>query len=179
MQKAINKNINLVIKNSLSICIAVFSAIALPQLFHAFGLYTGMGDKFGQMFLPMYLPVLILAFKSNSLSGVIAGILSPIISFSLSGMPTAAMMPFIIVELITFGIFAGLLANKELNIFLKIVIVQVLGRIVRIAATLISVYFINNTTITATAILTPIILAVPGYILQLLVVPYFIRKRNF
>ena len=179
MQKIINKNLYILLKNCLSVLIAVFSSIALPQVFHAFGIAVGMGDKFGQMFLPMYLPVLILAFKCNWICGVIAGILSPIISFGLTGMPNMSMMPLIIVELAAFGIFAGLLANKELNIFLKIVIVQVLGRIVRIAATLISVYFINNTTITATAILTPIILAVPGYILQLLVVPYFIKKRQF
>ncbi len=179
MQKIINKNLYILLKNCLSVLIAVFSSVALPQIFHYFGVLAGMGGKFGQMFLPMYLPVLILAFKSNWLCGIIAGVLSPIISFALTGMPTETLMPFIIIELITFGLFAGLLSNKKLNIFLKIVIVQVLSRIVRIAATLISVYIINNSTITAAAILSAIMLAIPGYILQLLVVPYFIRKRNF
>ena len=122
MERTINKNLCIFLNNALWICVCVISALILPQLFHAFGIISGSGEKFGQMFLPMYLPVLILAFKTNPFAGVIAGILSPIISFSISGMPTAAMLPLITVELACFGLFAGLIKDKKRNIFAKIFI---------------------------------------------------------
>lgn len=179
MERTINKNLCIFLNNALWICVCVISALILPQLFHAFGIISGSGEKFGQMFLPMYLPVLILAFKTNPFAGVIAGILSPIISFSISGMPTAAMLPLITIELACFGLFAGLIKDKKWNIFAKIFTIQLLSRIVRIMITLISVYFISDSTVTANTIFSGIILSIPGFVMQLLVVPYFVNKRCF
>ena len=65
------------------------------------------------------------------------------------------------------------------NIFAKIIVVQTLSRILRIAATLILGVFMNDVSITVTAALSGILLAVPGYILQLLAVPYFVNLRRF
>lgn len=178
MEKAFNKNIYALWKEFLLVCVTVLAAVILPQLFHAFGIITGTGEKPGQMFLPMYLPVLIFAFRSNAVSGAVAGVLSPIISFILTGMPAKAVLPFIIIELASFGFFAGLFANKKWNKFVKIFTVQFLSRIVRIAAMLISIYFISNTTLTAVAILNITVVAVPGYLLQLLIVPFFMNKRS-
>lgn len=177
MEKAKSTYIYVLLHHSFSIAVTVICAIALPQLFHAFGVFAGVGDMFGQMFLPMYLPVLILAVKTNAVAGVIAGILSPVISFSISGMPTAAMLPFIIIELACFGLFAGLLSKNTMNIFVKIFTVQLLSKIVRITATVIIGCFVSNMAVTATAVLNTAIIAIPGYILQLLTVPYFINKK--
>ncbi|MBQ2815053.1 MAG: ECF transporter S component [Clostridia bacterium] len=179
MEKSINKNINLALRYLLAISVATLCAVALPQIFHAFGVFAGMGGKFGQMFLPMYLPVLILAIKTNAIVGVIAGVSSPIVSYAISGMPTASMLPLIIIELICFGFFAGLLSKTKINVFSKLLIIQVVSRVLRIAATLILSCFISDITITATAALSGIILAIPGYILQLLVVPYFVNTKHF
>lgn len=173
MEKSINK----ILKSSVWVSLSVISAVALPQIFHYFGIISGNGGSFGQMFLPMYLPVLILAFRTNALLGVISGILSPIISFSLTAMPNTDMLPYITIELVCFGLFAGLLADKRWNPFVKILLVQILSRIVRIAATLIIVSFVQSAVITSTVIFNTVITAIPGYILQLLVVPYFINKR--
>jgi hypothetical protein len=93
MEKSINK----ILKSSVWVSLSVISSVALPQIFHYFGIISGSGGSFGQMFLPMYLPVLILAFRTNALLGVIAGILSPIISFSLTAMPNMTMMPYVII----------------------------------------------------------------------------------
>ena len=179
MQNTTNKNLYIAFRGSLSLIIAVISAIVLPQIFHTIGLATGLGGKLGQMFLPMYLPVLIFAFKSNKILGLIAGIFSPIISFSLTGMPTLELLPFITIELAAFGLFAGILAGKKINPLLKVLLVQVLSKLVRIVATLISAYFITKTALLPMAILSTVTMAIPGYLLQLIIVPFFIgRDKN-
>lgn len=179
MEKSINKHTHGILRYISAIGVATLCAVALPQVFHAFGVFAGMGGKFGQMFLPMYLPVLILAFKTNAVAGVIAGILSPIVSYAISGMPAPSMLPLIAIELVCFGIFAGLINKTKMNIFAKVLVVQLLSRILRIAATLILGAFISDISITATAALSGLLLALPGYILQLLVVPYFVNSRRF
>ena len=179
MEKSINRNIHTVLRGFLAISVATLCAVALPQIFHAFGVFAGMGGKFGQIFLPMYLPVLILAIKTNAITGIIAGVLSPIVSYAISGMPTISMLLLIIIELVCFGFFAGLLSKTKINVFTKILVTQILSRVLRIVATLILSCFISDITITVTAALSGIMLAIPGYILQLLVVPYFVNTRRF
>ena len=178
MENIKNKNIYALLKNSLFICLTVVSAVVLPQILHTFGIAVGLNDTLGQMFLPMYLPVMILAFKTNAICGIVAGALSPIISYVLSGMPNAKILPFIIIELICFGLFAGLLSNKKLNPFVKILTVQILSKAVRIAAVLVSLYFIKSNTVTVAATLNTTLIALPGLILQFLVVPWFIKKEK-
>lgn len=178
MEKIINHKINL-LKYSIYTAISLLSAIILPQIFHAFGVAVGMGGSFGQMFLPMYLPVLILAFKTNAVAGVIAGAFSPLISYAISGMPTIALLPLILIELVSFGVLAGLLSKKKINIFAKILIVQISSRIIRIALTVVLSLFVSSITISALAVWNAFLLAIPGYILQLLVVPYFVNLKNF
>ena len=177
METTVNKNGYLLLKNFVWITVSVISAIVLPQLFHAFGIATGLGDNVGQMFLPMYLPVLILAFKTNAIAGVIAGVLSPIISFALSGMPNTAMLPFIVLELACFGLFAGLLAKRNGNIFVKIAVVQLVSRLVRVAAVLVVGCVHGTVSAMVTGIVSVTLLGLPGYGLQLLAVPYFMCKK--
>ena len=177
MEKSLNKNTVSLLQRTLAVLITVISAIALPQLFHAFGVFAGVGGKFGQMFLPMYLPVLILALKTNVASGVIAGLISPLISYLISGMPEAVMLPVIAIELGCFGLFGGLISKKKINVFAKIIIVQVLSKIVRIIATVILSCFMDNIAISVALVFSTTLLALPGYIIQLLAVPYFVNKK--
>lgn len=179
MEKSINKNIHSLLRYASAIGVTTLLAVALPQIFHAFGVFAGMGGKFGQMFLPMYLPVLILAFKTNAVAGVIAGVLSPIVSYAISGMPAPSMLPLVAIELVCFGLFAGLIAKTKMGIFAKVIVVQAVSRITRIAAALILGAFMSDISITATVAFGGLLLALPGYILQLLVVPYFVNSRRF
>lgn len=177
MEKTRNKYIYILLNRTLSVIFTMICAIVFPQIFHLFGVTSGLGDKVGQMFLPMYLPVLILAFKTNAVTGMIAGILSPVISFAISGMPTISMLPFITIELACYGIFAGLFSQKKMNIFVKIFMVQLLSKIVRILAILILGCFYADIVVSATAVLSSVVLALPGYVLQLLAVPYFVKEK--
>ena len=65
--------------------------ILLPQLFHLSGL-----PQSGSIFLPMHIPVLFAGFILGPLYGALIGVLLPIISAILTGMPPAARLPFMI-----------------------------------------------------------------------------------
>lgn len=176
MEKTIQKRLHTVLSQSASIGITVICAVLLPQLFHALGGITGTGNQLGQMFLPMYLPVLLFAFKTNAAAGMLVGFLSPLVSYAISGMPTASLLPFMMVELACFGLFAGWISPTKLSPFAKVFIVQLASRLVRVGVTVLFGYLVSADAVTASAVLSTVIVALPGYLLQLLIVPYWLSK---
>ena len=111
--------------NAIVAAIAVISAIILPQLFHLVGL--------GAAFLPMQLPVFAAAFLAGPVVGLTVGVFSPLISYALSGMPGAAMVPYLMVELAVYGLAFGMLRSAKFNLFFKLLIAQAVGRAVLFA----------------------------------------------
>ncbi len=79
-------------------------SVILPQVIH----FTGIPDA-GKVLLPMHIPVLLAGFLLGPVYGLIIGGLAPLLSFLVSGMPAAARLPFMIVELAVYGLVAGLL----------------------------------------------------------------------
>lgn len=150
--------------------IAIVGAVALPQIFHAVGAICGMGTGLGEAFLPMHLPILLVGLLAGPYAGAIAGALGPLASFALSGMPAAAMVPFMMIELAAYGLFAGLLRNAKMPTIGKVLIAQVAGRLVRAVAILIGVYAFGSTVAVAT-IWTSIASGLPGLILQWGLIP--------
>ena len=120
--------------------VAVVAAVALPQLFHALGAVSGLGTALGETFLPMHIPVLLIGLMAGPAAGLAAGVLSPLVSFAISGMPTALMLPFILTELAGYGLAAGLLAKTRMPSFAKLLIAQDSGRALRSIAVLLAVY---------------------------------------
>lgn len=94
-----------------------------------------MGTSLGETFLPI-IPVGLLA---GQYAGAISGLLGPLCSFALSGMPSAVMLPFMMVELCVYGLTAGILRNVKLPTIVKVVIAQIAGRAVRAGAILLEV----------------------------------------
>lgn len=164
------------LKNCLWLAVCVISAVALPQVFHALGMAFKVGGGLGQMFLPMYLPVLVLSLKKGTVLGAVAGALSPAVSFAISGMPNEAMLLFVTVELVCFGLFGGMFSKRDINVFAKILMVQLLSHAVRVAVTLALTAFMGGEIVVST-ILSATLTAIPGYLLQLAVVPFFVNKR--
>ena len=156
---------------TLATAAAVISAVALPQLFHFLGAALGFGPSIAQSFLPMHLPVILVALFAGSMAGGIAGFLSPLISFALSGMPSANLLPFMMIELCAYGVFAGLLRNNKMPTVLKVLITQVLGRAVRAVAILGAVYLFNYKKIAPKIIYTSIYEGIAGILLQLIIIP--------
>ena len=165
--------------------VAVVAAVALPQLFHAVGAVSGLGTALGETFLPMHLPVLLigllagpaaglaaglLGLLAGPAAGLAAGLLGPLVSFALSGMPSALMLPFIMVELAGYGLVSGLLAGTRIPSFGKLLIAQVAGRALRSVAVLAAVYGFGSQVAVA-SIWTSIITGVPGILLQWTLLP--------
>lgn len=158
--------------------LAVISAIILPQLCHAVGILTGTGAKLGSILLPMHIPVILAGFFGGAIVGGMAGILSPVISFVVSGMPTAALLPFMIIELAVYGIVSGLLSKKNFNSILKVAIVLICGRAARSLAVVTSIYALGNEKLAITAAYMFIVEGIIGSLIQLVVIPFVISRKK-
>lgn len=98
-------------------------AVALPWLAHQFHLA-------GPTFLPMHLFVFIAALLLGWRAGLMVGILTPIVSFTVSGMPLPLVLPQIIIELAIYGLIAGFCREKlGLNLWLSLIIAMLAGRL--------------------------------------------------
>ena len=88
---------------------ALFIAIGLilPMIFHAVNLS-------GSIFSPMHLPVMLGGFLLGPTYGAIIGVITPVLSSILTGMPPIMpIMPMMALELLAYGFMTGLLFRKQ------------------------------------------------------------------
>ena len=169
---------------SLTLMYAVFgmaAAVALPQILHVFGAATGLGTLPGETFLPMHLPVILTGFLAGPLAGLLCGLCAPAISTALTGMPLPAMMPFMIIELAAYGLFAGLvkpIGGESRYLVFKVLAAQILGRAVRAVAILIAFYGLGMTTVAPPMIWNSVITGIPGLIIQLIAIPVIVMLAD-
>ena len=154
---------------------ALVSAVALPQIVHVIGVASGMGTSLGEIFLPMHLPIILMGFLAGPYAAGIAGLLSPLVSFALTGMPTSVMLPFMMIELCIYGICAGVLKDVKLPTIAKVLIAQIAGRLVR-AGTIAVGFYAFNTAVNPSVILTSITAGLFGIILQLVIIPLAVYR---
>ncbi|MBR5558913.1 MAG: ECF transporter S component [Oscillospiraceae bacterium] len=156
---------------------AAGAAVALPQLVHALGAFSGMGTGLGEMLLPMHLPVMLAGFLAGPLAGALSGLVAPLVSHMLSGMPLAAMLPFMMVELFAYGLCAGLLKRFRLPMLGKVLLTQVVGRALRAVAILVGFYLLGSK-IAPAVIWTSIAAGFAGIVLQWAVLPLLTKKAE-
>ena len=156
---------------------AVVGAVAVPQLFHAAGALLGVGTGLGETFLPMHLPVLLVGFLAGPWAGLVAGILGPLASYALSGMPVAAMLPFMMVELAGYGLVAGLARSWDTSLIVKLLAAQVAGRLLRAAALLVAGLMTTGVPPVA-SVFTATVAGLPGLCLQWLLIPAILLAVN-
>ena len=165
-------------KESIFILLTVASAVVLPQIFHELGAFLGIGGKLGQIFLPMYIPVLILGFYRGVAPGAITGLLAPLVSFAITGMPTEALLPYVTFELIATGVFAGLLRDVRVPAVLRIFTVQVMAKAARLSMLAANIYFYEEGAVTYERLSAGIAQSLPGIILQLVLVGCLLKERD-
>lgn len=163
---------------TLTVAAAIAAAVALPQAFHAVGAVSGLGSALGSAFLPMHLPVFLAGLLAGPIAGTIAGILSPAASFSISGMPAAIMLPYMMIELAAYGLVSGLLRKVKIPVFCKLLSAQIIGRILRAAALLIAVYGFGSQAVTAAQAWNVIITGLPGILLQWALIPLLMYRMK-
>lgn len=159
---------------TLATVIAAFSAVVIPQVFHFIGAVSGLGTSFGETFLPMHLPIILVGLLAGPYAGAVSGFLAPLLSFAISGMPGKMMLPFMMIELFSYGLFAGLLRNVKISSFTKVLISQLAGRVVRAAAILIAIYVLGNNNFVLSTIWLSIVKGLPGIALQLILLPLIV-----
>ncbi|MCM1334537.1 MAG: ECF transporter S component [Bacteroides sp.] len=155
---------------------AIVAAVAVPQIFHVIGSISGMGTSLGETFLPMHLPIILVGLLAGPYVGAISGLLGSALSFLLTGMPGATMLPFMMIELFVYGLTAGLLRNVKLPAVVKVLIVQVAGRLIRAGAILLAVYAFGNESIKVATIWNSIATGLFGLVLQWVLLPLILFR---
>ena len=161
---------------TLWIVAVIVSAVALPQIMHFLGIISGLETALGEVFLPMHLPVILAGFLAGPAVGAIAGLFAPLISHSLTAMPSAALLPFMTAELCIYGLCAGLLKDVNVSDIIKVLAVQIVGRGVRAVLIVISVYLIHISSINVNIIWLSIKSGIIGIILQLVLIPLILYR---
>ena len=142
-------------------------SVILPLIFHFIP-----NIEAGKIFLPMEIFIFAAGLGLGWKSGLIAGILTPLISYSLSGMPKIEILPFMIVELAVYGIISGLLYRKlRLNIWLSLPGSMLLGR----AAIWLAMFFFSANINAGQYVVSAFRAGIPGIILELALVPLAVK----
>ena len=154
--------------------LALAAAVTLPQAAHLLGYATGTGNAIGSILLPMHFAIIALGLFAGPVAGLVAGALSPLVSFMLTGMPSVAVLPFMVAELAGYGFAAGLIASKDVHPALKVAFTLVAGRLLRTFVTAIAVAgFGANAGIAD--VWTAVVPGIPGILLQLILIPVIVR----
>ena len=78
----------------------------------------------------MHIPVLLAGFLVGPVSGIVVGLLAPLLSHLLTGMPPTYAVPLMSLELPIYGLIAGLAYRRlKMNIYVSLVIAMIFGRI--------------------------------------------------
>jgi len=134
-------------------------AVFFPWLAHQFNIA-------GQIFLPMHIFVMAAGFLFGWRIGLAVGVLSPLLSYSLTQMPVAVLLPQVVLELAIYGIVIGLLREKSFNIWISLLSAMILGRAARILFILVLAPAMNLWQFIA--------ISWPGIILQLALLPVIV-----
>lgn len=165
-----SKNIN---KNLLNIVLsAMFLAIAL-----ILPLFTAQIKEFGNMLLPMHIPVMLCGLVCGWQYGLTIGAIAPLLRSALFAMPvmfpSAIAMAF---ELATYGFVIGILFQKARwkcikSLYRCLLISMVAGRVVWGTVQCILLGLGENGFTISMFVSGAIVKAIPGIILQLMLIP--------
>ncbi|OGD73997.1 MAG: hypothetical protein A2Y64_06045 [Candidatus Coatesbacteria bacterium RBG_13_66_14] len=99
------------------------SALVLPAMTHVL-------DAPVRWLLPMHWPVILAGLVYGWRGGLAVGALAPLVSFTLSGLPSPIILPVMVAELATYGFLAGLLRERfSLNGHLAAGLAIIAGRL--------------------------------------------------
>ena len=158
---------------------ALFLALAfvLPLL-------TGQVPKVGNMLCPMHFPVLLCGFVLGGPWGLAVGFIAPLVRSVLFGMPplfpTAIAMCF---ELMTYGFVAGFLYNRSrwqcvIALYRSMIASMVAGRLVWGVAQIVLLGLSGNAFTLQAFMAGALLNAIPGIVLQLLLIPAIMVALN-
>jgi len=143
-------------------------AIALPRIAHIYG------QGIGLIWLPMHLVVLLAGISLGPAIGLGLGLMTPLLSFAISGMPPIPLLWFVTIEVAFYGLAGGLLHKQaKLPVWASLGLAQIAGRGAIALALFVAARWIGITGVpAATAIFTTsLATGLPGIALQWAVIP--------
>ena len=138
--------------------------ITLPRVFHILA-----GSQAGATFLPMHICVLIAVLTFGTISSTVVAGSSIIFSYLLTGMPTMARLPYMLIELVIYALLLSIF-NKKFNTYTSLIITIVLGRILYAGVLFASVNLLGLSSY-GISVMESVIMGIPGIIMQLLFIP--------
>lgn len=140
--------------------------VVLPAMFHFVGL--------GSTFLPMHIPVLIAAFILGFPYAVAVGMITPLLSSLITGMPPIfPVMPYMVFELGAYAAVVSFLSRKmKLNIYVSLLGSMIAGRLVAgVAVWVLVMFFGAKFASPLIFIISAVTTGLPGIIIQLVLIP--------
>ena len=156
------------VKMTILTALSIALCVVLPMAFHAI-------PGAGFILLPMHIPVLLCGLICGWRFGLIAGVLGPLLSSLITGMPMAAFLPSMMVELGVYGLAAGFMIqvidSKRVfaDLYISLVCAMIIGRI--IAGISLALIFSPGTYTMAAWITAFFVTSMPGMIIQLAFLP--------
>ncbi|QZY55209.1 ECF transporter S component [Crassaminicella profunda] len=143
--------------------------ILLPMFFHSVGIM-------GKVFLPMHIPVLIGGFVLSPYLACILGVITPLISGALTGMPIMFPMAIIMAfELGTYGLMTSLAVRKmRLSVIPSLIIAMISGRVIAGVVVFFLAQFFGLKMNPILFIKGGILTGLPGIGVQLILIPSII-----
>ena len=148
-----------------AVCAAL--CLVLPMAFHAV-------PNAGTIFLPMHIPVLLCGLICGWPYGGVCGLVGPLLSCLITGMPPVAMLPSMMVECAVYGLTTGLMMHfvrtKYLvaDLYISMITAMIMGRTVAGLAK--ALIFAPGTPAFAW-VTTSLVTGIPGIVIQLLLMP--------
>ncbi|MBE6934523.1 MAG: ECF transporter S component [Ruminococcaceae bacterium] len=148
-----------------AVCAAL--CLVLPMAFHAV-------PNGGVVFLPMHIPVLLCGLICGWPYGGVCGLVGPLISSLITGMPPAAMLPSMMVECCTYGVISGLLMRfvrtkyTVADLYISLIAAMAAGRII---AGLAKAWIFTPGISPFAWVTTSLVSGIPGIAIQLVLMP--------
>lgn len=161
--------------------------ISFAGLFTALGLILPFATSHtfgvpGTILLPMHIPVLLGGLICGPKLGAICGLIIPVLSSVLTGMPAAyPMLPIMAIQLFAMGVLTGLLHEKlNLHVYISL-IVSMLAGWVMYGLTYAALMFAGNGQLQVLSVTAAVVKGLPGIGIQLILIPVVVTalKKTF
>lgn len=159
----------LALRNGARGAVLVAVGVLLPMIFHAAG-------ASGSIFLPMHIPVLIAGLLLGPAVGTLVGLLTPVCSTLLTGMPPLfPSLPIMLPELAVYGGFAGIL-RRRFGLIPALIGAMLLGRLAAGVMVWLLAQFVALPWTPVVYLAAMVTKGIPGMIVQLLFVPLLVKR---
>ena len=148
-----------------AVCAAL--CLVLPMAFHTV-------PNAGTVFLPMHIPVLLCGLICGWPYGAVCGLIGPLLSSLVTGMPPAAMLPSMMVECCAYGFTSGLLMrfvrtkHAAADLYISLVSAMIVGRVL---AGFAKAWIFTPGVAPFAWVTTSLVAGVPGIAIQLVLMP--------